>query len=283
MCMTLKDFMARQSPFNYSWLSEDAKKLSDIPFLVKDFSEIQDQINTSVLEGKEDWYEAPQNTIWVGPYRHHLKKRKEYVENLLKIKNEIQKIDSLLDLGCGDGMNSIWLRAYTEHLYASDYNIVRLRRAQKLNLIDELVLADVVNYPAYDNSFDVIFFNHVLEHIHEDEKALAEVYRILKPGGLCILGVPNEGAFWWQLAYKFQPHSLKNSDHVQFYTSKNLSPKLANAGFKIKEIKSLGWGLPHWDLDSKVRGAKIVDDLLESIGKIIMPSQASSLYFALEK
>ena len=49
---------------------------------------------------------------------------------------------------------------------------------------------DITNIPLDNNYFDVIICNHVLEHIEDDKKALMELYRILKPGGIAILQVP---------------------------------------------------------------------------------------------
>jgi SAM-dependent methyltransferase len=45
-----------------------------------------------------------------------------------------------------------------------------------------------------DNSFDFIFCSHVLEHIKEDTKAISEIKRVLKPGGLAIISVPVIGS-----------------------------------------------------------------------------------------
>lgn len=52
------------------------------------------------------------------------------------------------------------------------------------------VKADLTNLPFEDNTFDVIFCNHVLEHIVEDKKAMSEMYRVLKKGGWGIFQVP---------------------------------------------------------------------------------------------
>ena len=43
------------------------------------------------------------------------------------------------------------------------------------------VKADICNLPFEDNSYDIIFCNHVLEHIPDDTKAMQELYRVLKP------------------------------------------------------------------------------------------------------
>jgi ubiquinone/menaquinone biosynthesis C-methylase UbiE len=275
----------RSSPFLYGIMGDKNKHMEfeTIPILVRSYDAIQSSIENAKRTGKKEWYEASQEIIWSGPYRHHLLKRKKYVEDVLQCYASSYKINSLLDLGCGDGANFVWLKPYAENLYGSDYNIIRLIRAKKRIIAKEVVLADITDYAARENTFDVIFFNHVLEHIPEDEKALHEVFRILKKGGICILGVPNEGAFWWQLAYKLQPKSLESTDHVHFYTVKTLSKKIKEAGFVIKEVKRLGWGLPHWELDSMVRGYKILDDFFEFFGKTFIPNQASSLYFIIQK
>ncbi|MEO1010857.1 MAG: methyltransferase domain-containing protein [Bacteroidota bacterium] len=54
------------------------------------------------------------------------------------------------------------------------------------------VKADICNLPFKDNAFDVIFCNHVLEHIPDDTKAMQELYRILRPGGWGILQIPQD-------------------------------------------------------------------------------------------
>ncbi|MEO9952764.1 methyltransferase domain-containing protein [Nonlabens sp.] len=54
------------------------------------------------------------------------------------------------------------------------------------------VHADICNLPFKDNEFDFILCNHVLEHIPDDQKAMQEIYRILKPGGTAILQIPLE-------------------------------------------------------------------------------------------
>jgi SAM-dependent methyltransferase len=144
-------------------------------------------------------------------------------------------------------------------------------------------MADITDYPARDHAFDVVFFNHVLEHIPDDDRALREAHRILKPGGLLILGVPNEGAWFWQLAYRLQPEILRTSDHVHFYTAPSLAAQCRGAGFTVQEVRPIGWGVPHWTLDSLVRRFRWVDDAFEWLGRRLLRSQATSLYLLLTK
>ena len=52
------------------------------------------------------------------------------------------------------------------------------------------VHCDICALPFVDDSFDIVFCNHVLEHIEDDQKAMQELFRVLKPGGWAMLQVP---------------------------------------------------------------------------------------------
>jgi SAM-dependent methyltransferase len=283
-CKAPFSFAENRKKFSCKKCGYDIRVENGVALLIADRMLIDRQIADAKQGGKADWYEAPQSIQFEGPYRHHVKKRRAYLDHVLA-SYKMQKMRPLrgLDLGCGDGENLQWLSGYVNELYGSDYNLLRLHRAAGKNAAKLIFMADVTDYPVSDDSFDVIFLNHVLEHIRNDERALSEVFRVLKPGGLMLLGVPNEGAFFWRLAYRFQPEVLAASDHVQFYTAKTLRVKCACAGFRIKEVHPIGWGVPHWKLDEKIRGYKIIDDVFEMFGRIFFPSQATSLYLIATK
>ncbi len=262
----------------------DVPVVEGIPLLVKDRAAIAQSIGEAQQNGRAQWYEDSQTDQWQGPYRHHLKKRKNYVENVLnQFVPQINGSPMGLDLGCGDGMHLPWLSQHLPTLYACDYNLLRLTRAAAVTGTKQLFMADATDLPIEDDAFDVIFFNHVLEHIPDDDKALSEARRVLKPGGLLILGTPNEGALFWQLAYQWQPETLAATDHVHFYTAKSLREKCEEAGFVIQDVHPMGWGVPNWEVDAIVRRFKFVDDLFEKIGRALIPSQATSLYLLLTK
>ncbi|WP_161488140.1 class I SAM-dependent methyltransferase [Sedimentisphaera cyanobacteriorum] len=65
-----------------------------------------------------------------------------------------------------------------------DYLSADLNSPEAMEKID---ITDI-NYP--DESFDVIYSSHVLEHVPDDKKALTEFYRVLKPGGWMLLSIP---------------------------------------------------------------------------------------------
>ena len=103
------------------------------------------------------------------------------------------------------------------------------------------VRADICNLPFEDNEFDVIFCNHVLEHIPDDKKAMAELYRVMKPGGWGIFQVPQD----INRKETFEDDSITNKeertrifgqyDHVRVY-GLDYFDRLREAGFTVKEI-----------------------------------------------
>ena len=100
-------------------------------------------------------------------------------------------------------------------------------------------ILDVTKLPYEDESFDVVICNHVLEHIEDDSKAIAEIYRILKPPGWAILQVPIS----LKLEETFHDPSVKTKeerervfgqfDHVRIY-GQDYPRILQRQGFKVK-------------------------------------------------
>tara|TARA_R110002049_G_scaffold696_6_gene4278 strand:+ start:9554 stop:10225 length:672 start_codon:yes stop_codon:yes gene_type:complete len=103
------------------------------------------------------------------------------------------------------------------------------------------VKADICALPFPDNSFDVIFCNHVLEHIPDDTKAMQELYRVLRPGGWGIFQIPQD----LSRQKTFEDDSITDRrerakifgqyDHVRIY-GRDYFDKLRNIGFQVEEI-----------------------------------------------
>ncbi|WP_299246634.1 class I SAM-dependent methyltransferase [uncultured Aquimarina sp.] len=103
------------------------------------------------------------------------------------------------------------------------------------------VKADICNLPFATNEYDIIFCNHVLEHIPDDTKAMQELLRVLKPGGMAILQIPQE----LSRATTFEDNSITDPkerakifgqyDHVRVY-GKDYFDKLRSIGFQVNEV-----------------------------------------------
>ena len=106
-------------------------------------------------------------------------------------------------------------------------------------------LADVKAYlcalPFEDDSFDVIFCNHVLEHIPDDTQAMCELYRVMKKGGWGIFQVPQD----INRAHTFEDDTITDPaertrifgqyDHVRVY-GLDYFDRLRQVGFEVEEI-----------------------------------------------
>jgi SAM-dependent methyltransferase len=102
---------------------------------------------------------------------------------------------------------------------------------------------DITAINEKDATFDLVICYHVLEHIKDDQKAISELYRILKPGGTCLLQTPfKEGDIYEDETINTPQKRLKyygQADHLRIYSVSGLKERLTDAGFKVtvKEFK----------------------------------------------
>lgn len=100
---------------------------------------------------------------------------------------------------------------------------------------------DIQDMPIDDNTYDVVFCNHVLEHVTDDHKAMTEIYRVLKPGGFAITQVPlrrdHETTYEDPTITSRKEREIHfgQYDHVRWY-GLDYPAKLKDAGFDVEEI-----------------------------------------------
>jgi SAM-dependent methyltransferase len=110
------------------------------------------------------------------------------------------------------------------------------------------VKMDIRQMPFNDNTFDVLFCNHVLEHIDNELQATSEIYRVLKPGGWAILQVPMD--FTLQETYedasitseKEREKHFGQYDHIRLY-GRDYGKRLEKSGLKVypdKLVEEIG-------------------------------------------
>ena len=98
---------------------------------------------------------------------------------------------------------------------------------------------DIHDIPFPENTFDILFCNHVLEHVQDDKKAMSEMLRVLKPGGWAILQIP---IFKPLIAKTIEDPTLEDpkkrtelfgqDDHVRMY-GKDYADRIRSTGFKV--------------------------------------------------
>jgi SAM-dependent methyltransferase len=146
----------------------------------------------------------------------------------------------VVDVGCG--FNAAFARTIVDEVEALMLVDVALSddlKSQRGVTALEGVLPDTLQRIA-DDSLDVVLCMSVLEHLWKPEVALQEFRRILRPGGICLVNVPNWRGKWF---LEFSAFRLGLSpveemdDHKQYYDPADLWPLLVQAGFLPHNIR----------------------------------------------
>lgn len=106
-------------------------------------------------------------------------------------------INNLLDVGCSwDLFKYLTLnKESTQCIIAIDIDQSKVSEGSKYYSNTNFICSDIQIVPFKANAFDLITILDVLEHVDNDKKAIEELWRILKPGGILILSVPHAGSF----------------------------------------------------------------------------------------
>lgn len=108
----------------------------------------------------------------------------EYVEQIIPLAvEELAGHQYVLDLGCGDGQIARALAENGAEVLGVDPTQLHIDIATQRGGGPQYVLGGATDIPAPDNSFDAVVACLVFEHIDQLEEAMAEVARVLKPGG----------------------------------------------------------------------------------------------------
>lgn len=162
--------------------------------------------------------------------------RRRIVQTLLEhtLPQLPSKAPRLVDIGCGTGANLPMLREAVGpdgSVVGIDFSPLALAHArEELHQVSNLALVqgDALNLPVANNSADCVTMMDVLEHLSDDNRALCEVARILKPGGVIILTVPAYGHLW--SAHDEALHHFRRYEKVQ------LRARFREAGLHVDKL-----------------------------------------------
>jgi len=168
---------------------------------------------------------------------HYIDKasRNNAISNLKK--SVVSKNPIILEVGSSSGyfLHDLKLTFTTAFIIGSDCIAEPLEKLAKNVSNIPLIQFDLNECPLPDNSVDAIVLLNVLEHIEDDQTAINQLYRILKPNGTVIIEVPANPDI-----YDFYDEYLK---HYRRYTLKELIFKSKTSGFTIRKASHLGFFL----------------------------------------
>lgn len=151
--------------------------------------------------------------------------------------------ERVLDLGCGEGRHTI--NTYLQenvHAVGVDlcFDDVKTASEKAAPFTDQdnnhktlsLSVANGLQLPFADHSFDKVICSEVLEHIPDYHGVLKEISRVLKPGGLFAASVPRFGPEWvcWVLSDEY--HAVEGG-HVRIFHDNSLQKEIEQFGFQM--------------------------------------------------
>ncbi len=153
---------------------------------------------------------------------------------------------NILDVGMGDGEDLLNIKKHSNginlHLYGADIRPIVLEEgALKGISVFTSIDIETMAIPVKDEFFDLVIMNQIIEHTKEIFWIFSEISRIIKEGGILIVGTPNLAAFHNRVLLLFgkQPSSIQlMSAHVRGFVEPEFK-KFIGCGeyFKVKKIK----------------------------------------------
>ncbi|NWG47193.1 MAG: class I SAM-dependent methyltransferase [Alphaproteobacteria bacterium] len=188
----------------------------------------------------------------------------------------------VLDLGCGQGrhVHGLYYAGALDVVGVdlSHADLVRTRQGFEAcpdleapeTRSFSLAVADALHLPFADASFDRIVCSEVLEHIPDYEAALAEIRRVLKPGGLLAVSVPRFWPEWicWKLERRY--HETPGG-HVRIFRDASLRRDVEARGFRaFRRHWAHGLHSPYWWLQCALWDRRETSFLVRQYHKLLV-------------
>lgn len=223
---------------------------------------------------REDARRTVHSEIYEGRYHHD--RRMRVVAAALRRAG----VERLIDMGCGDGWQSLRLTRAGYDVVGTDISLERLNRAKSKSGGKVNCFVSDMRQPAIRPlSTDCIYLGQVLEHLPHPESVLKGLRRLLRPGGVLVLDTPcrdnivddlfrllgldkrHPGILEWGLSI--------DPGHVRFYRLEEINELLRGAGFEVvfsRGAPRIRWNIPRvGNFLAAKRGFWIFHDLLEGL------------------
>lgn len=188
----------------------------------------------------------------------------------------LSKTDVLLEAGSGLSAVVITLRKMGYNVIGLDYAENALHVSRDYDPSLSLSVGDVHKLPFAPNSLGAYLSFGVLEHFeHGMQPALAEAYRVLKPGGVLVLTIPYPNVVHRLVAWrrKLKGVSVLTDDefYESTYTRKALEAEVTKAGFKLALVQPTSHSFTLWGIGGPFRasGYYRTSGLAEIAGKVV--------------
>jgi len=148
--------------------------------------------------------------------------------------------DTIVDVGCGEGITlEKLLKAFPgKNILGVDAEAENIGICNRHKL--PVISGDVYQLPLENDSVDCVLFSEVIEHLDHPEQALAEIRRVLRPGGRVIIIFPNDFMFKVsRIMTGMIKEAFYDPGHVMQWTPAKIRNALKTGGFSIISRRSL--------------------------------------------
>jgi len=147
-----------------------------------------------------------------------------------------------LDIGCGTGLLAQQLAGRYTETYGTDIAALPVEQARQRGVRAQVHNLNLAPLPFDDHFFDTVTLLSTLQYFYDPHHALAEIGRVLRPGGLLALSVPNLRVFWrvWKLAVAGSfPLTSKDAagydgGALHYFCYRNIRALLGEHGFQVR-------------------------------------------------
>ena len=148
-----------------------------------------------------------------------------HAETALKLLRGIRIDGNVLDVGMGSGLLIGKLHTKVHQFIGMDISLLNIKLIRRLYKKDHSITPLPVDpfqsvLPLKSECFDIVFCNHVLEHVPDDSLLLKEIHRVLRPGGYAVFMVP------------INEENIEVPTHVRKYSEQSIT-NLIRSQFKI--------------------------------------------------
>jgi ubiquinone/menaquinone biosynthesis C-methylase UbiE len=258
---------------------------------IKDTQQLLHSYHAQHMQGGQDCYFVMdgQELAVRREIRHWVNAHLEKMAAMLSL----QPSDRFVDLGCGEGYFTLRLSTHAGESIGLDFVADGMKILRNQRLFDPqkiyLALSSGDRLPLPDTCADKLLCNHVLEHVIDDDAVVQEIFRILQPQGLVVIGIPQtlspQTRLLIQMRRRLRPNArqlqleraspgdlvpelIGKQSHIRFYSLQAVISLLERNGFEVLRAQGIGLSL-RGNLHKIFRRNKVLFQLSTILGNYI--------------
>jgi 2-polyprenyl-3-methyl-5-hydroxy-6-metoxy-1,4-benzoquinol methylase len=154
---------------------------------------------------------------------------------------------NILDIGCHDGTFLSLIKNRNNNFFGLDASDWAVEQSRGKNIeVSQYFFDDAERLPHEENFFDLVVAGEIIEHIYDTDFFLAEIGRVLKPGGKLLLTTPNIASLGRRLLLLFginplielSPNETNSVGHIRYFTFASLQSLMQKNRFRIISKRS---------------------------------------------